>query len=267
MPRPATGSNRRYGEVLFLRGLSGTTSLARTPIGPIRSHPRSRAFLHDTMRKSCGSPAPKGYRCRLTTPISGSPSPHSAAGMTSSMHHNLEQGNRLEVPWLSGDVVERGARLGVATPCNRAIADILSVHSEGRPESAAPARPGSGVSGALTIRSIDALLVVVPMRRALGTSVMAITEAPLVLIDLQTEEGITGRAYLFCYLESAGHAAIALTREVSAVLAGTTASPAAVRQALEARFKLLGARGPVSAVMAGVDVACWDVVAPPPGCR
>ena len=123
------------------------------------------------------------------------------------------------------------------------------------------ARPGSGVSGALTIRSIDALLVVVPMRRALGTSVMAITEAPLVLMDLQTEEGITGRAYLFCYLESAGHAAIALTREVSAVLAGTTASPAAVRQALEVRFKLLGARGPVSAVMAGVDVACWDAVA------
>jgi hypothetical protein len=41
------------------------------------------------------------------------------------------------------------------------------------------AKPGSGASDALTIRSIDALLVVVPMRRALGTSVMAITEAPL----------------------------------------------------------------------------------------
>ena len=48
------------------------------------------------------------------------------------MHHDLERGNRLEVDWLSGDVVERGARLGVATPCNRAISDILSVHSEGR---------------------------------------------------------------------------------------------------------------------------------------
>jgi 2-dehydropantoate 2-reductase len=48
------------------------------------------------------------------------------------MHHDLERGNRLEVAWLSGDVVERGAALGVATPCNRAIFDILSVHSEGR---------------------------------------------------------------------------------------------------------------------------------------
>jgi mandelate racemase len=90
---------------------------------------------------------------------------------------------------------------------------------------------------------------------------MGIAEAPLVLIDLQTDAGITGRAYLFCYLESAGHAAIALTRDVSAVLAGTVASPAAVRRALAARFKLLGARGLVSAVLAGVDVACWDVLA------
>jgi mandelate racemase len=123
------------------------------------------------------------------------------------------------------------------------------------------AKPGPGLSEALTVRSVDATLVVVPMRRALGTSVMGITEAPLVLIDLQTEEGITGRAYLFCYLESAGHAVIALTRDVGAVLAGTVASPAAVRRALEARFKLLGARGLVSAVLAGVDVACWDVLA------
>jgi 2-dehydropantoate 2-reductase len=54
------------------------------------------------------------------------------ATMTSSMHNDLERGNRLEVAWLSGDVVARGARLGVATPCNRAIFDILSLHSEGR---------------------------------------------------------------------------------------------------------------------------------------
>jgi mandelate racemase len=124
-----------------------------------------------------------------------------------------------------------------------------------------PAKPGFGVSEALTIRSVDAVLVVVPMRRQLGTSAASIAEAPLVLLDLQTEEGITGRAYLFCYLESAGHAAVALARDVSAVLAGTVASPAAVRRALLARFKLLGARGLVSAVLAGADIACWDALA------
>ena len=122
-------------------------------------------------------------------------------------------------------------------------------------------KAGPGPAEALTIRAVDAALVMVPMRRALGTSVMSITEAPLVLIDLQTEEGITGRTYLFCYLESAGHAAIALARDASAVLAGTAAAPAAARRALEARFKLLGARGLASAVLAGVDVACWDALA------
>src|SRR5690348_5759495 len=123
------------------------------------------------------------------------------------------------------------------------------------------AKPSPGLGETLTVRSVDATLVAAPMRRALGTSVMRITEAPFVLIDLQTEEGITGRAYLFCYLESAGHAAIALLGDISAVLAGTAASPAAIRRALEARFKLLGARGLVSAVLAGMDIACWDALA------
>lgn len=90
----------------------------------------------------------------------------------------------------------------------------------------------TATSGTPTIRSIEATLVVVPMRRQLGTSVMAITEAPLVLIDLRTEDGIAGRAYLFSYLESAGHAAITLLREAGVALAGTAASPAAVRGVL-----------------------------------
>ena len=123
--------------------------------------------------------------------------------------------------------------------------------------------PASQVSSAndLTIRSITATLVLVPLRRALGTSIMRVTESPLLLIDLVTEEGITGRAYLFCYLESVGHAVIALIRDVNDVLAGAVASPAAIRRTLHARFALVGAQGPISFVLAGVDMACWDAVA------
>lgn len=121
-----------WEKFVFLVGLSGTTSLARSPIGQIRGHPRSRAFLHDVMgevvqvARAEGVPLPAGYaddRLAFTDQV--------PASMTSSMHQDLERGNRLEVAWLSGDVVERGARLGVPTPCNRAIADILSVHSGG----------------------------------------------------------------------------------------------------------------------------------------
>jgi 2-dehydropantoate 2-reductase len=54
-----------------------------------------------------------------------------AHDMTSSMHHDLERGNRLEIRWLSGGVVELGAAKGVPTPLNRAIADILALRSGG----------------------------------------------------------------------------------------------------------------------------------------
>ena len=54
-----------------------------------------------------------------------------AYDMTSSMHHDLERGNRLEVRWLSGGVVELGQQKDVHTPLNRAIADILALHAAG----------------------------------------------------------------------------------------------------------------------------------------
>jgi mandelate racemase len=122
-------------------------------------------------------------------------------------------------------------------------------------------RPGLAATSTPTIHSIETELVAVPMRRPLGTSAAVVTVAPLLLIDLRTEEGITGRTYLFCYLQSAGHAAMSLFQEASAALAGTAASPAATRRVLETRFRLLGVRGLVSAVLAGVDVACWDALA------
>jgi len=55
-----------------------------------------------------------------------------AYDMTSSMHHDLERGNPLEVRWLAGGVVELGAAKGVPTPLNRAVADILALHAGGK---------------------------------------------------------------------------------------------------------------------------------------
>lgn len=121
-----------WEKFVLLVGLSGTTSMVRTPIGPIRDNPRARAFLVDVMNevvavaRASGVALPVDYaqdRLRFIDQV--------PATMTSSMHHDLERGNRLELAWLSGDVVVRGERLGVATPCNRAIFDLLSVRSDG----------------------------------------------------------------------------------------------------------------------------------------
>jgi mandelate racemase len=67
-------------------------------------------------------------------------------------------------------------------------------------------RPG------LTIAGVRTTAVQVPMRFPLGTSAATVREAPLLLIDLDTNEGVTGRAYLFCY-RPAGARAIALLLE------------------------------------------------------
>lgn len=123
-----------WEKYVFLVGLSGTTGLARVPIGPIRTNPRARAFLHDVMDevvqvgRAEGVALPEDYANARLAFCDQIP-----ATMTSSMHNDLERGNRLEVQWLSGDVVERGERAGIATPCNRAVFDMLSVHSKGRP--------------------------------------------------------------------------------------------------------------------------------------
>ena len=51
--------------------------------------------------------------------------------MTTSMHHDLQRGKPLEVRWLSGGVVDLGAQVGVPTPINRAVRDILILHAAG----------------------------------------------------------------------------------------------------------------------------------------
>lgn len=113
----------------------------------------------------------------------------------------------------------------------------------------------------LTIRSIRAVAVRVPMTCALGTSAGALREAPLLLIDLETEEGVTGRSYLFCYLPAAGPAITGLLAEVERVVKGDRVAPLELRAKLTKRFTLIGVQGIVRMAMAGFDVACWDALA------
>ena len=46
----------------------------------------------------------------------------------------------------------------------------------------------------LTVRAIRATPVEVPLNFVLGTSQEALHQVPLLLVDLETEEGVTGRA-------------------------------------------------------------------------
>jgi len=116
----------------FLVGLSGTTATMRVPIGTVRSNPQTREFLFDILKetvavgRALGVALPENYAEDRLAFADSVP-----ADMTSSMYHDLERGNPLEVAWLSGGVVQLGKTVGVPTPANRAVWDILAPHAGG----------------------------------------------------------------------------------------------------------------------------------------
>ena len=124
-----------WEKYVFLVGLSGSTTTMRSTIGPIREHPQTRAFLYELIREAAavgrahGVDLPEDFaeqRLAFGDTL--------AADMTSSMHHDLNSGNPLEVPWLSGGVVQLGQQVGVPTPANRAVWDILALQASGSPK-------------------------------------------------------------------------------------------------------------------------------------
>ena len=72
----------------------------------------------------------------------------------------------------------------------------------------------------LTVRQVRARPVVAPLKRPVRTAVGTIPAAPLVLIDVATEEGTTGRSYLSGY--NAPAALGPLARPVEAIGAELT---------------------------------------------
>ena len=121
-----------WQKYVFLAGLSGTTTTIRKSIGPIRENSQTRAFLRDVMREVVAVGRAHGVDLAEDyTEVCLKLADDVAYDMTSSMHHDLERGNALEVRWLAGGVVELGQRKSVPTPLNRAIADILALHADG----------------------------------------------------------------------------------------------------------------------------------------
>jgi len=112
----------------------------------------------------------------------------------------------------------------------------------------------------LTIRSLQTVAVSVPMKLPLGTSALTVRTAPLLLIDLETEEGITGRTYLFCYMPLGAQLIAHALQELKALVKGDSVDPAAIHAKLLRQFRLIGAQGVIWMAIAGLDVACWDAL-------
>ena len=121
--------------------------------------------------------------------------------------------------------------------------------------------PDHAANPILTMRALRARPVLVPLNFVLGTSQDALRQVPLLLVDLETEEGITGRSWLFCYVPAVGPAIASLLGEIERVTKGARLDPAALWDKLNRRFTLIGVQGIVRMAMAGFDTACWDALA------
>lgn len=99
------------------------------------------------------------------------------------------------------------------------------------------------------------------MNFVLGTSAQAVREAPLLLVDVETEEGITGHAYQFCYTPKAAGAIQIFLDDALSAIKGAAVEPEAIWNALAKRYILIGVQGIVRMAMAMIDVACWDAAA------
>lgn len=105
---------------------SGMTSVTRSPIGIVRADPQMMAMVTAACQEAIavgrarGVPIPDSLMDEIMAMFTGMP-----PQAKSSMLEDLERGNRLELPWLSGAVVRLGEAAGVPTPIHGFIATVL----------------------------------------------------------------------------------------------------------------------------------------------
>jgi mandelate racemase len=110
------------------------------------------------------------------------------------------------------------------------------------------------------IRSVRARAVVAPIARPVKTAFTAIEAGPLVLIDVATDQGVTGRSYLFAYTRLTLKPLVHLIEEIGRDLVGKAIVPFDLMAAMDAKFRLLGWQGLVGMAVSGLDMAFWDAL-------
>ena len=113
----------------------------------------------------------------------------------------------------------------------------------------------------LKIRGIKARAVAAPMKRPLATSTGTVGEAALLLIDLETDAGLTGRTYLFGLGRHNLPPIARLVEAMAEMVKGDEVAPLDIERKLRAKYTLLGVHNVVLFAMSGIDMAAWDALA------
>jgi 2-dehydropantoate 2-reductase len=123
-----------WEKFVMLVPIGGLNALTRLPIGKWRDDPDLFAVYEAALRETVAVGRAEGVRLPAEAVDTGigtmrSMPPYSMA----SMGHDVIRGNRLELPWFSGKVVELGRRHLIPTPANAFIYAALKPYINGPP--------------------------------------------------------------------------------------------------------------------------------------
>jgi mandelate racemase len=111
------------------------------------------------------------------------------------------------------------------------------------------------------LRAIRARAVLAPFRLPPAAATGAMPHAPLVLVDLETDAGITGRAYIFTFTPAAQKPVVDLLHNLATLVVGDPVAPLELDAKLRRRLTLLDTPGLVGLALAALDMCAWDVAA------
>ena len=112
-----------------------------------------------------------------------------------------------------------------------------------------------------TLRALRARPVLVPIRRPPVSASGAIPNAALVLFDLETDEGVTGRSYVFGFAPWTLSSIVGCAQGLFEMIKGDPLAPLDLEAKLRGQLTLLDPNGLVGLALAGLDMAAWDALA------
>jgi 2-dehydropantoate 2-reductase len=122
-----------WEKFVFLVGVSSATAVARTPLGVVRKDPDLRWLFEEAMRETWRLGRARGIALAqdyVEQRLAFADTLH--ADMKASLAHDLENGGRLEAPWLCGAVARMARESGIEAPVNRSVYAALKPYIDGQ---------------------------------------------------------------------------------------------------------------------------------------
>ena len=116
-------------------------------------------------------------------------------------------------------------------------------------------------TGKITLKKVQCRVVSVPLPRTIVGKVGRFTHWPLILIDVETKEGLIGRSYLEPYVEKLARPIVGVIQEIFSTFEGRSIGPFDLYEEAMKTLHLDGREGITIIALSGIDMAVWDALA------